>query len=566
MNQEKEKFMNKLTSLIRRAPKRLSAVVAVIAAAIIVPAAVFAWGPSRDTFTLEKPSDHVQFNSITNNPNIGDERNFVGIREVGSSNVWYDNMTVKDGKEYYVRMYVHNNAASSLGLVAENVTAKFNLPTTSAKSIQVNGFLSASNVGADKKGNKGKYAEVYDHATFNSTTNFNLAYVKGSLVYENNVFGPKGASLSESIFTSTGVKLGYNKLDGKIPGCFQYAGYVTFKVKPQLAKTTNFTLQKKVSKHGAANWVESYKAKPGETVDFLLAYKNTGEVNHNDVTFRDTLPTGLSYVAKSGTWSSAVKQNVPFATDANLTNGTGINVGSYAPGANAYIIFSAKVAAEDKLACGTNTLVNKGKVNTGGYAVEDTATVTTDKTCQPPVASYTCKALGITVVDRTHFKFSTSYSVQNATFKSVTYVIKDANGKTIDTKTSTSANGALAYTQPTAGKYTVQATVTVTVNGQTKTATSTGCKGDFEVPALPSDITVCELATKKTITIKENDFDASKHSKDLNDCKETPPTTPPTPPELPHTGIGENIVALTGLGALIASAGYYVASRRALNQ
>lgn len=155
--------MSKLTSLIRRAPRRFSAVVAMIAVAVIVPAAVFAWGPSRETFTLAHPSDHVQFDSITDNPNIGDERNFVGIRDASStSNVWSDNMTAQPGKEYYVRMYVHNNAATNLNLVAQNVTAKFNLPTSTGKSIQVDGFIDASNVGADTKGNKGAFGEVYD--------------------------------------------------------------------------------------------------------------------------------------------------------------------------------------------------------------------------------------------------------------------------------------------------------------------------------------------------------------------------------------------------------------------
>ena len=55
------------------------------------------------------------------------------------------NLLSEDGKEYLVRMYVHNNAAANLNKVAENVTAKFNLPTTTGKSIQVDGFLSASN-------------------------------------------------------------------------------------------------------------------------------------------------------------------------------------------------------------------------------------------------------------------------------------------------------------------------------------------------------------------------------------------------------------------------------------
>lgn len=364
--------MSKITSLIRRAPKRFTALVAMLAVAVIVPAAVFAWGPTRTTYTVEHPADRVTFNSITNNPNIGDERNFVGIREVGSSNVWYDDMNVQAGKEYYVRMYVHNNAAENLKLVAHDVTAKFNLPTTTGKSIQVNGFLSSSNATP---------TEVYDHATFKSNQDFNLAYVSGSLKYENNVFGPNGITLPESIFTSAGAKLGYDKLDGNIPGCFKYAGYVSFKVKPQFA--TNFTLTKEVSKHGANKWTDNYTAKPGEVVDFLLEYKNTGAAQQDNVTFRDTLPKGLSYVAKSGTWSNARNQNVKFTTDANLTNGTGINVGSYLTGANAYIIFSAKVADVDALKCGTNTLVNKGKVNTNGYAVEDTATVTVKKECQP---------------------------------------------------------------------------------------------------------------------------------------------------------------------------------------
>jgi hypothetical protein len=46
---------------------------------------------------------------------------------------------------------------------------------------------------------------------------------------------------------------------------------------------------------------------------------------------------------------------------------------------------------------------------------------------------------------------------------------------------------------------------------------------DCKTVEVPKDITVCELATKKVITIKENQFDASKHSKNLNDCKTVEP-------------------------------------------
>jgi len=53
------------------------------------------------------------------------------------------------------------------------------------------------------------------------------------------------------------------------------------------------------------------------------------------------------------------------------------------------------------------------------------------------------------------------------------------------------------------------------------------------------------------------------------DCPTTPPVTPPTtttPPELPRTGTTENVVALAGLGAIVAAVSYFVASRRTLNR
>lgn len=373
--------MGKLLSLIRRAPKRTSALVAMIAAAIIVPATLFAWGPTRETFTIDNPSDHVQFNSITNNPNIGDERNFVGIRESGTNNLWSDNMTVEKGKEYTVRMYVHNNAASTLDLKAQGVTAKFNLPTTTGKSVQVNGFLSATNIGADKNGNNGAYAEVYDHAIFNSNKDFNLAYTSGSLKYENNYFGAAGTALPESIFTSTGAKLGYSSLNGEIPGCFQYAGYVTFKVKPQFAPENNYEITKQVRKAGESTWKESVATTVGDTVEYQLSYKNTGEVRQNNVVFRDTLPTGLSYVAGS-TYLKNGTNPTPLKISDNLTTAAGVNVGDYNAQATAYIKFSAKVT-NDGLVCGNNKLINKVRVIVDGTQKEDTAEVTVPKQCQP---------------------------------------------------------------------------------------------------------------------------------------------------------------------------------------
>lgn len=480
---------------MKNLPVRFYAILAIALAAISIPVAINAWGPERPTFTIQNPiPTYVVFNSITNNPNIGDERNFVGIRESGTTGKWSDKVTVQEGKEYTVRMYVHNNAADNLNLVAENVTAKFDLPAETGKQVRVTGFLSASNIGANNKGDKGAYSQIWDHADFVSDSNFNVALVPGSIKYQNNSFGANGVSLSDSLLTSTGVKLGYNSLNGQIPGCFQYAGYVTFRVKPQIQKTLDFTLSKKVSKHGENKWVDSYNANPGEVVDFMLVYKNTGTAQNDDVTFRDTLPTGLNFVNDSAKWSNSIKQNVPI-TGNKLVNGTGVNAGSYAPGANAYIIFSAKVADNDKLpTCGANKLLNKAKVTTGGYSIEDDATVTVNKECEPE-AIVTCDALTVTKLERTKFKFDTKYTIENATLKHITYVVKDASGKEIYRGTNKE------FATNTVGKYTVQSYVTATVKNSDKTVTSEGCKKEFEVVKEKTPA----IKIEKTVNDKEHD-------------------------------------------------------------
>ncbi len=538
--------MSKFTSLIRRAPKRTSAIVAILAAAIIVPAAVFAWGPSRDTYTIERPADKVTFNSITNNPNYGDERNFVTIKDAANTAAggWKDEIAVQNGKEYWVRMYVHNNAADNLNLVAENVTAKFNLPTQEASRIQIDGYLSSSN--ADPK-------QVWDQAVFTSANKFALDYVEGSAEFTNNVF-TGGTKLSDSV-VSSGALLGYNKLDGKIPGCFKYDGLVTFKVK---IVESSFDVQKTVRVHGATDttFKENVSVKPGDKVDYQIYFKNTGGTQLKDVSIRDTLPAGVTYVP--GTTYLYNANGLRQVADGITT--TGLNIGGYVGGGEAFLKFTAQVAANDKLPiCGPNVLKNTAKATTAVGSKEDTATVNVPKECKPEV-KYACKSLGITQINRTNFRFTTSYTAENATFKSVTYVIKNAAGQTVSTQTSNSTT--LNYTQATAGSYTVQATVTFTVDGQDKTATSEACKGEFKVKEEPKKIKVCDLTTKQIVTIDEKDFDETKYSTDLSKCEETPVT----PPELPKTGAGESIVAIVGLGALIASAAYYIASRRALNQ
>lgn len=99
------------------------------------------------------------------------------------------------------------------------------------------------------------------------------------------------------------------------------------------------------------------------------------------------------------------------------------------------------------------------------------------------------------------------------------------------------------------------------VYNTTKTTVNIPCQ-----PVTPGNINVCDLSTKKIVTIKESDFNSSKHTKDLSQCTTVvPPTTPVTPAsvtELPQTGLSEGTVAFAGLGLLTAGLGYAATSSR----
>ena len=497
--------MKKLINFI----KNHSIISGSILVAAVAPALVWAWGPSRPSFTIEKPADYITFNSITNNPVIGgDEKDFVGIREVGSNAKWTNNMKVQNGKEYYVRMYVHNNAASNLNLVAENVVAKLNVPTTTAKNVTVQGQISASNA---------KPNTVWDEATFSSDNDFNLAYVAGSALFENNGMGT--TKLPDSIVNNTGAKLGYDKLDGKIPGCFQYAGYVTVKVKAQVSQPQekNIDLAKTVRNktNGEKSWVETVNAKSGDTVQFQIHAKNTGSAGIQNLVIRDILPKGLNYVAGSTKLYNTSNPKGLKVSD-NVIQNSGINIGSYQPNGDAYVRFDATVSAENSLpVCGDNTLTNIAQASDQKIVKNDTASVKVTKKCETPKNPvYKCEALSLNIVRKDEkqitYAADTKYSVKDTEFTGTKYVVKNSKNEVVAEKV---VNGGTKFeiTVPNNvnEKYTVTSTI-ITKNGENSNA---NCEKSFETKAptpIPSKPElVCRNITINQISRTKFEFNTS---------------------------------------------------------
>ena len=187
-------------------------------------------GYTQEAINAGVLEDTIVFNSVSDGK-IGDEKNFVGVRldtgtSVDKDNIWNGNdIMVQNGEIYLVQAFVHNNSRLGYDGISNGTRVAFNIPTESATSIPVYGFISSDNASP---------SEYWDGVLFKSNQKFHLEYLYGSALLENSGIGASGLPLSDEIVTkaasNNGILIGYDALDGNIPGGEQYASYVTIKV------------------------------------------------------------------------------------------------------------------------------------------------------------------------------------------------------------------------------------------------------------------------------------------------------------------------------------------------
>lgn len=370
--------MKKFMKFLQRHSKKFSlfAIVAV-ALALTAVVATASFGPDRPTKVYNGPGtpgfDTVTFNSFTNVPNIGDERNFVTGKIAGADGGFYDPMTkLRGSDEVLIRVYVHNNAdpkhnANGSG-VAKNTKVRVQLPTAGlvSKNQTAKAFVSADN--AQPK-------EIYDTLDMRAENGqaFGVTYVPGSASVTSNT----GTQAVSDAIIGGGVNFGDQK------GCFEYIRLVTLKVK---ITAPNYTLSKTVRPDNSTNvadWKETLKTKAGATVQWRINFKNTGSVQLKDTKIVDNLPANTTAVPGS---VKLYDTNFPSGyqyPDAAIQNGgkqINLSIGNYNPNTQGFVTFKTKIADADKLTCGLNTLKNVAYATpVNGYGtITDDASVTVD--------------------------------------------------------------------------------------------------------------------------------------------------------------------------------------------
>ena len=366
-----------IKQVLNTVPKRVVAILGLVVA-IVIPMAVQAWGPGkRQLFTMQNPADYITFNSITDNPRVGAEPNFLKVSR-GNNEGYSDSMTMEDGKTYYIYMYVHNNAKARLNLVSTNTRAQLDLPTGANQWktwYEINGYLWADNA---------KPNEIWDNILLRSNKEFHIEVL--SAKYYNNIRteATSGFDLGRELYTTqgsgNGALLGYRQMDGRIPGCLEYSGYVLVKIRPVFKTTPPPPPEKPRPGYDIEKTVDKTTAKPGETINYTITARNTGKEDLTNVKITDKLPKNYDKASE--------KVDAPSTITGSIIKNGEVTIAKLPVGTKATIKISYTI--KKNIDCGKHIIKNIAHGTTDQDKTEDNngnneVTTIVDVDCKPNV-------------------------------------------------------------------------------------------------------------------------------------------------------------------------------------
>jgi|GEM_PF-525303 hypothetical protein len=446
-------------------------------------------------------------NSFVNTPYYGDERAFFDASLDNNTTSFKDVLpnVASNGSsdnEVILRTYIHNNGNQNLNgngtdgiSVAKGATIRITLPTGTEKNLRARSYLDISNPAP------GSPAEVTDTAELNDGQAFSISYVPGSAVIYNGAH-QGGAPINDSIVT-TGAPIGYQDMNGVLPGCFNYQAFVEIKVKINTPKISIKKQVRPIAGDGTS-YVKNMSVAPGDQEHWALTVSDTGTTNLDNSVVYDQLPPHLKVVPGSVKWQYVARDGTVqkiTQSDTDLFNKY-VNFGGLAPGGG-YNVYYDTTALDDFTGCSVD-IRNIGHTHSDETPADtsDYSDVTITKpNCNPNPPVYSCDLLTLTpgTVDQqtgnATYTLTANASATNATIKSYSFnfgdgtaaqVIAVANGENTISTTHTYAPGT----------YNAGASVTVLTNvGETKTVSSANCMKPVTVSPLPAVLTCVSLDT-----------------------------------------------------------------------
>lgn len=180
-------------------------------------------GPERPTFRWEKPAHYVTFNSIIDNPAVGDEREFIRAKAFDDKHGDFEGwVSLAPGRRYVFQVDYHNDLSTSFSQESLDARLTIELPRTvpaQSEDSALTASISARNAHP---------REVFSSVRLYNDTlqDIEIRYLPGSARLSTGYLD--NVTLDDEVSSPSGALLGGSKLDGAISGDVRESGRVTF--------------------------------------------------------------------------------------------------------------------------------------------------------------------------------------------------------------------------------------------------------------------------------------------------------------------------------------------------
>ena len=433
--------------------------------------------------------------------------------ENNTTNTGYqDSVNAKVDEVITVQLWYHNMEDEESGLVAENLRANFDVPTEKGRNQVIKATVGGDNTNI-----------IEQQVSVNlSLDNAYLEYIPGSAQWRHNAGTNDNVNyVTESI--SDGVVTNVNGVvvEDAQP-CFNYEATITIQLR---VKADVVSVVKEVSQAGQDDgWSTENTAEVGDVLEYLITVKNEGNSTLHNVIVGDALPNYIEYVPNTAMLYNSNSPNGRDIVNQDKLFDGGIDIGDYAPGAVAYVMFEARVMDELANECGMFTLRNKAQVNSDETEEFFNLAITKvdQGVCEQEVEfDYACDALNVQVLNRDNRQVRATVNASASGEANITgYTIDFGDGTVVNQQTA-------EHTYQENETYTIRATV------------------NFSTPD-------GEQSDSGETCVTQVQFEDD----------EKPPIEPPVT-ELPNTGPASFVATMLTVGTAAAGAHSWILRKRA---
>ncbi|WP_324786156.1 hypothetical protein [Streptomyces sp. H51] len=311
-------------------------------------------------------------NSVTDNPRYGDETSFLAVEDVSTGRRQTDgDVALEPGRTYEASIFFRNDAAPGTRAGASTGTrARAQLPATVRGRERISGLLRSDSAAVPIVWKSLVLTTPADQpVAIRIVPHSSAMFTKAT---------PAGLKLpAEELFSEAGTLVGCSTRNGIVTGEETCEGYVRFRF---VADQPNFVVSQTVTPAGSDRHDSGLRFEAEARVTYTIQYRNTGTTQQDDVVLKEELPDGFRYVRGSTSIYLSTTGGKWKKTTDGVTR-SGIDVGSYAPGADVYIRFTALLPDRNSLKCGLTSTTSTASAITPNGMKSTPSVLLVEKKC-----------------------------------------------------------------------------------------------------------------------------------------------------------------------------------------